>query len=106
FWYSSAPDLPDRYQRTSATRTRESARCAASHAGSTRGEVSVTAPPGTEERRLLLLGGAVQVLGQVAEDDLVEGLLADQVLAEDRCALLRARGGEDGGRTRRGVAAG
>src|SRR5262249_4240816 len=49
-------------------------------------------------RALLLLDRAVQILRQVAEDDFVEGLFADQVLAEDGGALLRAGGGEDGGR--------
>ena len=46
---------------------------------------------------LLLLGGGLEVLGQVAQDHLVERLVADEILSEDRAPLLRARLPEDGG---------
>src|ERR1700722_15902929 len=48
----------------------------------------------------LLLLLVVQVLGQIAEDDLVEGLVADEVLAEDRLARLSSGLSKDGRRSR------
>ena len=64
-------------------------------------------PPSTERSCVtLLLRRRLEVLGEVAQDHLVERLLADELLAEDRGALLRARGREDRRRARRRVAPG
>src|SRR5580692_6374364 len=46
----------------------------------------------------------VEVFREVAQDDLVERLVAHQVLAEDRLALLRPRLPEDGRRAGRRIA--
>src|SRR5262249_52868360 len=52
----------------------------------------------------LFLLFAVQIIGQVAEDDLVERLVAHQILAKDRFSSLRSRLSENRCRPSRGVA--
>src|SRR5579862_6301568 len=55
-------------------------------------------------RLLFLLARRLEVLGEVAQDHLVERFVADEIFAEDRAPLLRSRLAEDRSRARGSVA--